>query len=82
MGRGAKGRPEGPKGAQGRRARAEGVGRGLVLRGKKGFGGRQAHYENFFRRHKLTRVSVFPGGERCEKHADEHDMRLANSGSS
>lgn len=47
------------------------------------FAGWRAHYRNFFSRHKLTQVTVFPGGERCHDHANQHaSLRTANAGSS
>lgn len=59
--------------------------RGGGVRGKQidFFAGRRDHYENFFSRHKIKTVQVYPGGERCRAHADEHDsLRTANAGSS
>ncbi len=58
--------------------------RGGGVRGKQidFFAARRSHYMNFFKRHKLKRVKVYPGGERCKAHAEAHQSRIAaNSGS-
>ena len=47
------------------------------------FAAQRGHYKNFFKRHKLNRVTVFAGGEHCQDHAEEHDSQvLAVRGSS
>lgn len=58
--------------------------RGGGVRGKKidFFAAKRGHYMNFFKRHKITTVSVFEGGERCRDHAEQHDSNLLAVGGS
>lgn len=58
--------------------------RGGGVRGKQidFFAARKGHYKNFFKRHKMTSVSVFDGGERCSpEHRERASLLAANSGS-
>ncbi len=40
------------------------------------FAAQRGHYRNFFKRHKINKVSVFAGGARCKDHAAKHDSNL------
>ncbi|MCP4447899.1 MAG: hypothetical protein GY811_21565 [Myxococcales bacterium] len=40
------------------------------------FAAQRGHYKSFFKRHKINRISVFGGGERCQDHAEKHDSNI------
>lgn len=58
--------------------------RGGGVRGKQidFFAAHRTHYRNFFKRHKIAKVSVYKGGDRCSPDTDQGPSKVAaNSGS-
>jgi 3D (Asp-Asp-Asp) domain-containing protein len=58
--------------------------RGGGVRGKQidFFAAQRGHYKNFFKRHKIKKVSVYKGGERCSPEKRQDPSKVASSSAS